>query len=66
MKTTITPDPYISLKTGETYTNMGSRKDVQILYFNSVGIKQTSFKVIETGQSITKTDNCTIIHIFLT
>lgn len=59
-------DPYISLKLGETFTNKGPRKDVQVLFYNAVGIRSTSFRTLETGESITKTHSDTIIHIFLT
>lgn len=57
-------DPIKSLKFGESYFNATEDKDVQVLYYNAMGIKQTSFIRLKTGQTITKTQHDTIIHIF--
>lgn len=58
-------DIYKSLNLGETYTNKtGNTKEVQISYINAMGLRQNSFSQLKPGETITKTDSTTIIHIF--
>ena len=59
------PQPYTSLRHGESYTNKSMDvKDIQVSYINAVGLRQTHFGQIKPGETITKTTSTTIIHIF--
>lgn len=56
---------YISLKQWESYNNRTvKRQEIQISYINALGYRQTSFKHLNPGESITKTQHSTIVHIF--